>query len=72
MDKQPRMIGTTGARSGDPTSQIKHMVALRQRGWCEPADLITHRMGFTDVQKAYDMYDQQQEEVIKVVMDITA
>jgi threonine dehydrogenase-like Zn-dependent dehydrogenase len=29
-------------------------------------------MGFTDVQKAYDMYDQQQEEVIKVVMDITA
>jgi len=70
MDKQPRMIGTTGARSGDPTSQIKHMVALRQRGWCEPANLITHRMGFTDVQKAYDMYDQQQEEVIKVVMNI--
>ncbi len=70
MDKQPRMIGTTGARSGDPTSQIKHMVALRQRGWCEPADLITHRMDFSDVQKAYDMYDTQQDEVIKVIIDI--
>ena len=70
MDKQPRMIGTTGARSGDPTSQIKHMVALRQRGWCEPADLITHRMDFTDVQKAYDMYDTQQDEIIKVIIDI--
>ena len=46
------------------------MVALRQRGWCEPANLITHRMGFTNVQKAYEMYDQQQEEVIKVVMNI--
>lgn len=70
MDKQPRMIGTTGARSGDPTSQIKHMVALRQRGWCDPAKLITHRMGFTDVQKAYDMYDQQQDGIIKVVMNL--
>ena len=70
MDKQPRMIGTTGARSGDPTSRIKHMVALRQRGWCEPADLITHRMDFSDVQKAYDMYDTQQDEVIKVIIDI--
>jgi hypothetical protein len=28
-------------------------------------------MGFTDVQKAYDMYDSQDDEVIKVVMDIT-
>ena len=70
MDKQPRMIGTTGARSGDPTTQIKHMVALRQRGWCEPADLITHRMDFSDVQKAYDMYDTQQDEIIKVIIDI--
>ena len=70
MDKQPRMIGTTGARSGDPTTQIKHMVALRQRGWCEPADLITHRMDFSDVQKAYDMYDTKQDEIIKVIIDI--
>jgi len=70
MEKQPRMIGTTGARSGDPTSQIKHMVSLRQRGWCEPADLITHRMDFPDVQKAYDMYDQQQDEIIKVVLNL--
>ena len=70
MDRQPRMIGTTGARSGDPTSQIKHMVALRQRGWCEPAKLITHRMDFPDVQKAYDMYDQQQDGIIKVVLNL--
>ena len=70
MDKQPRMIGTTGARSGDPTTQIKHMVALRQRGWCAPADLITHRMDFSDLQKDYDMYDTQQDEIIKVIIDI--
>ena len=70
MEKQPRMIGTTGARSGDPTSQIKHIVALRERGWCDPSKLITHRMGFTNVQAAYDMYDQRQDEVIKVVLNL--
>ena len=70
MDKQPRIIPTTGARSGDPISQIQDIVALRQRGWCDPSQLITHRMGFSDVQKAYDMYEQRQDNIIKVVMNI--
>ena len=70
MEKQPTIMPTTGARSGDPTTHIKEIVALRQRGWCDPGKLITHRMGFSDVQAAYDMYEQQQDGVIKVVMDI--
>jgi L-iditol 2-dehydrogenase len=70
MDKMPTILPTTGARSGDPTTQIKDMVALRQRGWCDPAKLITHRMGLSQVQTAYDTYEQHQDNVIKVVMDI--
>jgi threonine dehydrogenase-like Zn-dependent dehydrogenase len=70
MDKQPHIIPTTGARSGDPISQIQDMVALRQRGWADPAQLITHRLGFSNVQKAYDMYEQRQDNIIKVVMNI--
>ena len=70
MDKQPTIIPTTGARSGDPISQIQDIVSLRQRGWCDPSQLITHRMGFSDVQKAYDMYEQRQDNIIKVVMNI--
>ena len=70
MDKQPTIIPTTGARSGDPISQIQDIVALRQRGWCDPSQLITHRMGFSDVQRAYDMYEQRQDNIIKVVMNI--
>ena len=70
MEKQPSIFPTTGARSGDPISQIQDMVSLRERGWCEPADLITHRLPFSDVQKAYDMYEQRQDNIIKVVMDI--
>ena len=70
MEKQPRIIPTTGARSGDPISHIQEIVALRQRGWCDPAPLVTHRMGFSDVQRAYDMYDQREDNIIKVVMNI--
>ena len=69
--QQPTIIPTTGARSGAPISQIRDMVALRQRGWADPAQLITHRLGFSDVQNAYDMYEQRQDNVIKVVMDIS-
>ena len=71
MDKQPRIIPTTGARSGDPISHIQEIVGLRQRGWCDPAPLVTHKMGFSDVQRAYDMYDQRQDNIIKVVMDLS-
>ena len=71
MERQPRIIPTTGARSGNPTSHIKELVALRQRGWCDPAGLITHRLPFTSVQQAYDMYDQRQDNIIKVVMDVS-
>jgi threonine dehydrogenase-like Zn-dependent dehydrogenase len=70
MDKQMRIVPTTGARSGDPTSHIKEIVGLRERGWCDPAGLITHRVGFSEVQTAYDMYEQRLDNVVKVVMNI--
>ena len=44
---------------------------MRERGWCDPGKLLTHRMPFSNVQAAYDMYEQQQDNVIKVVMDVT-
>ncbi len=70
LDKQPRIIPTTGARSGDPIGHIREIVGLRERGLCDPGSLVTHRTGLTDVQNAYDMYEQQLDEVIKVVMNI--
>ena len=70
LEKQPTIIPISNARSGDPISHIKEMVALRQRSWCDPARLITHRMRFSQVQTAYDMYEQRRDNVIKVVMNI--
>jgi len=63
--QQPTLIGTAGGGSGIPD-----MVSLRERGWMDPGVLVTHRWSFNDVQKAYDMYDQHTDNVIKVVMSM--
>lgn len=72
MDLQPTIIPTTGARTSDPTTQIKLMVALKERGQVDPGRMVTHRLNFDveDVNKAYQMYEQQLENVIKVVMTV--
>lgn len=70
MDKQCTIIPTTGARSGDPTTHINLMVGLRSRGWGDPGQMVTHRLAFKDVQKAYDMYEGQKDNVLKVVMSL--
>jgi threonine dehydrogenase-like Zn-dependent dehydrogenase len=72
LDKQATIIPTTGARSGDPTTHIKNMVALKERGQADPGRMVTHRLNFDveDVNKAYQMYEQQLENVLKVVMSV--
>ena len=72
MDNQPTIIPTTGARTGDPTSQIKHMVALKERGHVDPGRMVTHRLNFDveDVNQAYQMYEQRLDNVLKVVMTV--
>lgn len=70
MDKTPTIIPTVGNRSGDSISHIKRAIELKQRGWWNPGQLITHRLKFNEVNQAYDMYENYTDEVIKVVMEI--
>ena len=72
MDNQPTIIPTTGARSGDPIGQIREIVELRERGWIDPARMVTHRFGFSeqDVNNAYRMYENREDNILKVVMNI--
>jgi L-iditol 2-dehydrogenase len=65
---QATIIPTAGAGSGDAIGHIQNMVELRERGWWDPAQMITHRMKFDDVQRAYDMYENREDNVVKVVM----
>ena len=72
MDKQATIIPTVGMRAPDLTVPLKDMVALRERGWVDPAAMVTHRVDFNavDVKRAYDMYENHSDNIIKVVISI--
>ena len=63
------VIPTQGAASGDAINHIRTMVELKQRGWWNPGEMVTHRMAFDDVKAAYDMYENVEDDVVKVVME---
>ena len=64
----PTVVPTAGAASGDAVGHIERMVELKQRGWWDPGEMITHRMAFDEVQRAYDMYENREDEIVKAVM----
>ena len=63
------VIPTQGAASPDAIDHIRAMVELKQRGWWDPGEMVTHRMDFDDVKAAYDMYENVEDDVVKVVMN---
>lgn len=70
MRKACKIIPTQVAGTSEPTKEIREMVALKARGWVDPARLRTHRLSFDDVQQAYDMYADRTGGVIKVAMSV--
>ena len=66
----PTIVPTAGAASGDAVGHIQRMVELKERGWWDPGEMVTHRMSFDDVKPAYDMYENRDDEVVKVVMSM--
>ena len=66
----PIIIPTQASRSGDPIGHIERMIELKERGWWDPGKMKTHEMKFSDVNSAYDQYEQYEDEIIKVVMSI--
>ena len=44
------------------------MVGLKQKGWWDPGELITHQLPFSKAQEAYELYASRKDGVIKVVL----
>ncbi|MBT3941858.1 MAG: zinc-binding dehydrogenase [Chloroflexi bacterium] len=70
MRKEIRILPTNAAGAIDPVAPIRDMVGLRDRGWWDPAELITHRVGWDDIPDAYEMYSDRSDGVIKVAIAI--
>ncbi len=61
----PQFAGTNR-----PTDTIRRMIRMKEVGYVDPGQLISHKVGFgvEDIQGAYDMYSDHSDGVIKVVM----
>ena len=68
ISKTPTIIPTVGALSGDAVGHIARMVELKSRGWWDPGEMITHTLSFSEVKRAYDIFEGQEDGVVKVVM----
>ena len=66
----PTIVPTAGAASGDAVGHIERMVELKERGWWDPGEMVTHRMTFDDVKSAYDMYENREDRIVKAVMSM--
>ncbi|MSQ21736.1 MAG: hypothetical protein EXR53_00280 [Dehalococcoidia bacterium] len=70
MDKLPTIVVTVGARTPDPTQHIEECVDLVAQGRLDLSHMITHRLPFDQVQRAYDMYSEKLDNIIKVVLEL--
>lgn len=70
MRKQARLVPTVSASTPNPTKEIREIVRLRERGWIDPASLITHRWKWDRVPEAYEMYSNHTDDVVKVVLEV--
>ena len=68
MERQPTIISTRGGFAEDPIAPVRTMVDLKRRGVIDPGRLVTHRLPFEELQRAFDMYENHEDGVIKVVI----
>ncbi|RYD03546.1 hypothetical protein N752_19255 [Desulforamulus aquiferis] len=50
------------------TAYVRHLMKLVQEGKIDPTDIITHKLKLEEGQHAYEIFDQKQDDCIKVVL----
>ncbi len=68
--KLPTVVVVNSARGGTMPVAVSQCVDLVAQGRLDLSHLVTHRCALNDVQKAYDMYSEKADNIIKVVMDV--
>ena len=56
------------ATTPEPIAEIRELVALAERGWWDPKSLKTHVSDISELQKSYEEYADQKNNVIKNVV----
>ena len=68
-DKLPQILVTNSARSGNMPDTVAITVDLVSQGRLSVDHLLTHRMGWEEVGRAYETYSTKAENSLKVVMN---
>ena len=59
-------VGPAGRK--DPMLHVREMISLKNRGWWDPSILVTHNMFLTEINEAFNLYENQKDNVLKIVM----
>ena len=70
MERQPEPVPTTGGRRREPKGPIRAMVDLKHMGRCSSGQMPAYRLPFEKVQRAFEMYKNQEDGIIMVVMTV--
>ena len=70
LPKAPTIIPTAGGSSGNAIDHINKMIELKDRGWWNPGEMITHNLNFESANDAYNMYENRTDNIIKVAISI--
>ena len=68
--KQLTLVGTVSATCEAPARPIQTAVDLKRRGSPDLSWLVTHRLSFANAAKAYELYADRRDGVLKVVMEV--
>jgi alcohol dehydrogenase len=68
--KLPRIIVTNSAAAGERVDCVRTCVDLVEQGRLDLSYMITHRLPFTEVPRAYELYSQKLDNSLKVIMTV--
>ncbi len=71
LKKNLNIKSTHAATTEQPLKEIKEIIELKKEGWINPGILKTHNLDWEDAQKAFDMYDKKEDEVIKISLKVS-
>ena len=68
-DKDLTMKGTSSARAGTMPQYVTQVVHMVEQCRLDPSFLLTHKLRAEEAQKAFTMYEERSDNILKVVMD---
>ena len=71
ISKNLNIRSTLLAGTDEPLKEIKEIIELKKENWINPGVLKTHNLDWEDAQKAFDMYDKKEDEVIKISLKVS-